>query len=148
VHAAARAKVNSRAQQLLMSLLNDEQARDYREHGWFEVRGSSGGRWRIRNRGQAGNVDLMPEIGNEREASFCCHLPYGHPDADSHVAQMFALVTDEDDFRRTANVSYTRPGLDRETARWLRPAPVHPITAGLAERSLLNRRPERRLAAA
>jgi hypothetical protein len=115
---AHRAAVNSRAEQLLMSLLTDEQARTYTEHGWFEVRGSAGGRWRIRNRGQAGNVDLMPEIGNEsrsdpdrdvRLMSFCCHSPGSLPDADAHVAQMLHLVTDEEGFRRVANVSYRRP---------------------------------------
>jgi hypothetical protein len=91
-----------------MSLLSDEQAVSYRENGWFEVRGSRGGRWRIRNRGQAGNVDLMPEIGEVREASYCCHPPGGLPDADAHAAQMLHLVTDEDGFRRTANLAYGR----------------------------------------
>jgi hypothetical protein len=57
---AARAAANTRAEELLLSLLTPEQAATYRERGWFEVRGSKGGRWRIRNRGQSGNVDLMP----------------------------------------------------------------------------------------
>lgn len=106
---ARQAVVNSRAEELLLALLTDEQARTYREHGWFEVRGSKGGRWRIRNSGQAGNVDLMPEIGNERDASFCCHPPGGLPDPDAHLAQMLHLVTDEDGFRETANIAYRRP---------------------------------------
>lgn len=109
-------RVSSRAEQLLLSLLSDAQRRTYTEHGWFEVRGSKGGRWRIRNSGQAGNVDLMPEIGNEREMSFCCHPPGGLPDADAHVAQMLHLVTDEDGFRRTANIAYRRPA-ERQRAR-------------------------------
>ena len=113
-----RLAAQSRAEQLLMTLLNDEQVRTYREHGWFEVRGSRGGRYRIRNRGQAGNVDLMPEIGNERDVSYCCHPPGQLPNADAHVAQMLHLVTDEDDFLKTANVSYQRPGLRQvEAAR-------------------------------
>lgn len=103
---AERAVARARAEELLLSLLTDEQAASYTEHGWFEVRGSRGGRWRIRKRGQAGNVDLMPEIGEIRQASFCCHPPGGLPDADAHVAQMLHLVTDEDGFRETANVTH------------------------------------------
>jgi hypothetical protein len=67
------------------------------------VRGSAGGRYRIRRHGQAGNVDEMPPEGGHRTASFCIH-PYGNfPDADAHVAQYLALVTDEPGFRATAN---------------------------------------------
>jgi len=98
-----RETANRRAEELLLSLLTDEQAASYVQRGWFEVRGSRGGRWRIRSRGQAGNVDLMPEIGEIREASFCCHPPGGLPAADAHLAQMLHLVTDEEGFRRTAN---------------------------------------------
>ena len=103
-----RVAAQARARDLLLSLLTEEQARSYTEHGWFEVRGSRGGRWRIRERGQAGNVDLMPEIGEVREASYCCHPPGGLPDADAHVAQMLHLVTDEEGFRRTANLVHGR----------------------------------------
>lgn len=106
---AARARASDRAQELLLSLLSDEQAATYREHGWFEVRGSSGRRWRIRNRGQSGNVDLMPEIGEEREMSLCAHPSVRLPDADAHLAQMLALVTDDEAFERTANVHWRNP---------------------------------------
>jgi hypothetical protein len=105
----AREAASNRAEELLLSLLTEEQAASYRERGWFEVRGSRGGRWRIRNRGQAGNVDLMPEIGEEREATYCAHPPDGLPDADAHVAQMLALVTNEEEFLRVANCRYRRP---------------------------------------
>ena len=97
-----------RAEALLFSLLTDEQAASYREKGFFEVRGSKGGRWRIRSKGQSGNVDLMPEIGEEREASYCGSPP-DVPSADAHLAQMLHLVTDEDSFKRVANVQYRRP---------------------------------------
>jgi hypothetical protein len=103
-----REAANVRAQELLLSLLSEEQAATYREKGWFEVRGSKGGRWRIRNRGQSGNVDLMPEIGEEREATYCAHPPEQLPDADAHVAQMLHLVTDEEGFVRTAIRHYRR----------------------------------------
>lgn len=114
---ARQAVVNSRAEQLLMSLLSDEQRRTRREHGWFEVRGSLGGRWRIRNRGQSGNVDLMPQTGNERLMSFCIHPPDRLPDADAHVAQMLGIVTDELAFRRTGNVTYRRADVARDVDR-------------------------------
>jgi len=104
-----RVAVEARAEQLLFSLLSDEQARTFREDGWFEVRGSRGRRWRIRRRGQAGNVDLMPETGNEREATFCAHPPDRLPDCDAYIAQMLHLVTDEDDFMRVANRHWERP---------------------------------------
>jgi len=101
-------KASERAEELLLSLLSEEQAATYREHGWFEVRGSSGRRWRIRNRGQSGNVDLMPEIGDVRQATYCAHPPGRLPHADAHVAQMLALVTDDEAFERTANRHYPR----------------------------------------
>lgn len=104
----ARLRASDRAAELLASLLTDEQMASYRDKGWFEVRGSRGGRWRIRNRGQSGNVDLMPEIGDERLATYCAHPPEGLPAGDAHLAQMLALVTDEDAFRRVANLHYRR----------------------------------------
>jgi hypothetical protein len=103
-----REQAKARALELLRSLLTGEQWASYQENGWFEVRGSKGGRWRIRNRGQSGNVDLMPEIGGERDASYCAHPPGMLPDPDAHAAQMLALVTDEEMFVRTAIVHYRR----------------------------------------
>ena len=114
---AKRTVINSRAEQLLLSLLNDEQRRTRAEHGWFEVRGSLGGRWRIRNSGQSGNVDLMPQAGNERLMSLCIHPPGGLPDADAHVAQMLGIVTDELAFRRTGNLTYHRADVPRDVDR-------------------------------
>ena len=111
----AREQADARAEELLLSLLTEEQAATRQDRGWFEVRGSAGGRYRIRSRGQAGNVDLMPETGEERDTSYCCH-PSGVPDADAHLAQMLALVTDEDRFRRTANIAYRRPAVLPATA--------------------------------
>lgn len=106
---AGQAKARSLA--LLKSLLTAEQWQSYQEQGWFEVRGSSGRRWRIRKRSQSGNVDLMPETGEERDVTYCAHPPGGLPLADAHAAQMLALVTDDEAFMRVANVHYARPGL-------------------------------------
>jgi len=102
---AERHQAGARAEALLLELLTEEQAASYTGRGYFEVRGSAGGRYRIRRRSQAGNVDLMPETGEVRLASFCCHPPGGLPLADAHLAQMLHLVTDEPGFRQVANAA-------------------------------------------
>jgi hypothetical protein len=108
---AEREQAEARSLELLRSLLTGEQWASYQENGWFEVRGKSGRRWRVRNQGQSGNVDLMPEIGNERDATYCAHPPEGLPVADAHAAQMLALVTDDEAFMRVANRHWRRPDL-------------------------------------
>lgn len=92
-----------RAEALLASLIDEDQMRSYLTRGWFEVTGSSGGRYRINRNGQAGNVDELAAQGSERVASLCIHPYGGYHDADAHAAQFLALVTDEEGFRRTAN---------------------------------------------
>jgi hypothetical protein len=102
--AAARRQVaDARAHQLLLSLLDEIQAADYAQHGWFELRGSAGGWWRIRGAGQAGNVDELEASGGERIASWCCHPPGALPDADAYIAQMLHLAADEPGFRAAGN---------------------------------------------
>ena len=109
---AILAQARDRALELLGFVLSDDQMRTYREHGWFEIRSSKGRRWRIRDRGQSGNVDLMPEIGDERVATYCAHPPADAgrllPAADAHLAQALTLVSDEDAFLRVANCQYRR----------------------------------------
>jgi hypothetical protein len=105
---AVREAANARALELLRSMVSEQQWADYQAKGWFEVRGSRGRRWRIRKSGQSGNVDLMPEAGDVREASFCAHPGDWLPNADAHLAQMLALVTDEEEFVRVANVHHGR----------------------------------------
>jgi hypothetical protein len=102
-----RERARDKALALLMSFLDDDQQRTYSEMGYFDIAGSRGRRWRIEDRGQSGNVLLLPSAGEVAE-SFCCHPPGGLPDADAHLAQMLHLVTDEDDFERTANRSGRR----------------------------------------
>jgi hypothetical protein len=94
---------DARAHQLLLSVLTGNEARSYIERGFFELRGSAGGWWRINRDGQAGNVDELAAPGGPRVASWCCHPPDHLPDADAHLAQLLQLVTDEDGFRRTGN---------------------------------------------
>lgn len=105
---AVQGAANARALELLRSMVSEQQWADYQAKGWFEVRGSRGRRWRIRKSGQSGNVDLMPETGEVREASFCAHPRDWLPNADAHLAQMLALVTDEEEFVRVANVHHGR----------------------------------------
>lgn len=104
---AERAAARKRSEELLEFVLTGEQMADYRERGYFEVISSKGRRWRIRARGQAGNVDLLPEQGSERDATYCIH-PRGVPDPDAHLAQALMLATDEDEFLRVANRQWVR----------------------------------------
>ena len=98
-------EAGERANELLIELLSDEQQRTWIEHHWFEVRGSETGRvYRIRY-GDVNNVDRIIETedgGRRRERVFCAHPP-GLPLADSNLAQMLLLTTDESAFIRVAN---------------------------------------------
>lgn len=105
---ARRMRAIARAEELLLSLLTEQQGRSYRELGWFELVGSAGGIFRINRRGQAGNVDELPAPGEDRIASWCCHPPGGFPDADAHIGQYLQLVTDEPEFRRIGNMTPRR----------------------------------------
>lgn len=127
-----RARTQARALELLRSLLSGEQWENYQDKGWFEVTGSSGRRWRVRNRGQSGNVDLMPETGEEREATYCAHPPGGLPDADAHAAQMLALVTDDEAFLRTANRHWVRARMTQQQREVLEEARVLPFMRTVA----------------
>jgi hypothetical protein len=132
-----RAAADEIATGLLLSFLTSEQARTYTEHGWFEIRGSLGRRWRIHKHSQAGNVALMPEQGDVRTATYCCHPPGGLPNADAHLAQLLAIVTDEDAFEQTANLqSGQRP-----------PRPEVPACMPMVERARRRRNQRQRAAA-
>lgn len=101
-----RAAARERAEELLVALLSPEQEQTWREQDWFTVRGSRTGRtYRIR-RGYAGNVDLLDADGHA-EVTYCAHPP-DVPAEDADIAQMLALVTDEDAFLAVANVTSRR----------------------------------------
>lgn len=104
----ASLQARERALDLLGLVLSDEQMASYRDNGWFEILSSKGRRYRIRAHSQAGNVDLMPEIGEVREATFCAHPPDGLPLPDAHLAQALQLMADEDAFLAVANCRYRR----------------------------------------
>lgn len=98
-----RQVADARAVQLLFSVLDADERESWTRRGFIELQGSAGGWWRIRNCGQAGNVDELAAPGGPRIASWCCHPPGGLPDADAQLAQLLQLVTDEPGFRAAGN---------------------------------------------
>lgn len=117
-----RQAASDRAGELLLALLSEEQEQTWRERDWFTVQGSRSGRtYRIR-RGYAGNVDLLDDNGNP-EVTYCAHPP-DVPAEDAGIAQMLALVTDEDAFLAVANASAPRRTLQAVPA----PAPGGLVT--------------------
>lgn len=97
-----RQEAETRAEALLLSFLSEQQRGDYRNNQHIVVIGSAGGRYRIRP-GLVGNIDWLDGNGAVG-GSLCCHprseaLP--HPDI--MLAQMLALITDEEAFVRLAN---------------------------------------------
>lgn len=97
-------EADARAEALLLSFLSEEQQRNYRDGQWFEVVGSAGGRYRIRQ-GMVGNIDWLDEDG-AAAGSLCCHPVYSLPHPDIMLAQMLALITDEKAFVRLAHRYY------------------------------------------
>lgn len=102
---------DSRARELLLAWLDDQQKLDLAAHGWFEVISNNGRRWRIRTGDLVGNVDLMPEQGDTRLASYCAHPPGrdGLPFDDHHLAQKLVLEAEEERFLNVAYLHYRRP---------------------------------------
>lgn len=94
------------AQDLLLSLLTEEQREDFERLRRFSVVGADGHLYRIYRNGKSGNVRRI-EGGHEVE-QFCIHDYDGLPDEDTYVAQMLLLQTDPAAFRRIANVSRIR----------------------------------------
>lgn len=94
-------EAEERAEALLLSFLSEEQQHSYHGGQWFEVVGSAGGRYRIRQ-GVVGNVDWLNEYG-AAGGSLCCHPIAGLPIPDVMLAQMLALITDEEAFVRLSN---------------------------------------------
>lgn len=110
---ARREAARTRAEGLLRTVLNEQQWDSYRRERHFELITQSGRRYRIR-RGVSHNVELIEN--DEALESYCAHPNtavyaddqefLGHmPAEDVVVAQVLALRTDEEGFRRTANIS-------------------------------------------
>lgn len=95
-----------RAEQLLWNVLDRQQRREWRTHGYFHFQ--VGPRtYRIEVRRRSGNVHLLDEAG-EISRSYCCHTKDHVPNADNALAQMMMLHHDEEGFLALANVSFDR----------------------------------------
>lgn len=90
---------NSRADQLLTSLLSSDQADQYRKDKRFDLV-INGRVYRI-NRGRTGNVQLIEN--GKAVAKYCAHPSVWTPDGDTLIAQMLMLKTDEAKFLQIAN---------------------------------------------
>lgn len=99
---ALRAEVDRRGRELLDSCLDDQQRRDLRQYGAFEVTAQSGRRYLVLE-GKAGNVLQEPDAGRRVCRRWCVHPEAWTPDGDAMLAQMLMLHTDEDGFMREAN---------------------------------------------
>lgn len=95
-----------RAEQLLWNVLDRDQRRDWRRHGYFHLNVGLH-RYRIEVRKRSGNVHLVDRAG-ERLKSYCCHTKDYLPNADNALAQMMTLLHDEEGFLALANVRYDR----------------------------------------
>lgn len=92
-----------RARALLISLLTKRQRESYEAHGWFEVRGSDKGHYRLGRGITPGRYE-----GGRLVERLCIHPSYGYPTGDEVAAQKLLVETDEATFRRIANI--TRQG--------------------------------------
>lgn len=91
----------SKAEELLLSILDAQQREDRAAKGHFEVVAKSGRRYRI-YRNTHGNVFELSPAGKETHR--LCVQPDDVPEGDAHVAQKLMIEADEEGFRRTANI--------------------------------------------
>lgn len=95
-----RLMAGKRAQELLLSILDERQRSEFREHRAVTVCSRSGRRYRVRH-GWAGNVDEI--IDGQTRAHYCIHPRGGCPPEDNMLAQVLLLTHDEEQFHRVAN---------------------------------------------
>lgn len=96
-----------RAERLLRRCLTQEQRRCLRQRGHFVVQSELGGTYRI-NRGAVRNVERLDAKGRA-VTQFCIHPQEAVPDADTMLAQLLLLRTDERRFVRVAHKTALRP---------------------------------------
>lgn len=118
---ANRVTAQSRAIDLLLTILPPEQHQRYRENEIIEVVGSHGNLYRIYP-GSVGNVHWIKSDGTVG-GRLCAHpdmVDGWLPNADIALAQMLALQTNEAEFVRKANVhAGERPPIPRRRLREL-----------------------------
>ncbi len=98
-----RKAAEQRAKKLLLQNLNLEQKLAYNREKKFQVKAPSGKLYEIRH-GWAGNVDELNPQGKPINR-FCIHPRMQVPIPDSLLAQKLLLETDEEQFRKTANIT-------------------------------------------
>lgn len=101
---AKRQAADSKAKQLLMNFLTEEQQAQYEKDRFFEVLTTRDGKvrkYRIEH-GWAGNVYLIDDQGRKSER-FCIHPAKVLPHADNLLAQKLLLESDEGRFLQIAN---------------------------------------------
>lgn len=103
-----RQQASERAEMLLLEHLSEQQRAEWRENGYFTVVGGSGRRYRIK-RGRQHNIDELDSNGR-RIANLCGHVGDAVPDEDNVLIQKLMLETDEEQFRRIANISRVAAG--------------------------------------
>lgn len=98
-------KAQKRAEELLLSCLDEEQTEEYTRSKRFRVRGSRGGVYAI-HEGTVYQVNGEFTNGRPRYShSICIHPSAGFPEADCMLTKKLMIETDEDSFRRIGNFS-------------------------------------------
>lgn len=99
--AIRRKKAIKKGRKLLMTVLTDEQQREYAKTRSFTVNGQNGRRFKLRKSGTTHELD---ENGVALY-SHCIHLPYSYIDEDTLVAVKLLLETDVQSFLKIANTT-------------------------------------------
>ena len=100
-----------RARELLLSLLSEEQKRDWVASAGFYLHVGDK-KYRIK-KGRSGNVELVDPNTHEPLERYCAHPVDNVPDEDTVVAQMMMLLHAERDFIALANTHRRKPGFRR-----------------------------------
>jgi hypothetical protein len=93
-----------KAARLLNMYLTKEQRGTLEAYGWFEVVAPSGTRYRIK-RGKSQNIYEL-SADNKAVRRLCAHPAQDAPDEDHMLIQKLALETDEQGFRKIANITH------------------------------------------
>lgn len=99
---AAAVARNKKAEGLLLSLLDEEQAKELTDRGFFHVHTKKGKRtYRITKQG---HIDLV-KSENGTAFSYCIHPRDSYPDGDKAAALKLMVEADEALFLKTANAT-------------------------------------------
>lgn len=98
---------NQRARELLLTLLNQRQSKEYKDHGWFEVL-HKGKRYRIQERTRV--QEYSKEGAYQGEWCVWLRENYEYPPIDAMIAQKLTLEGDPARFFQTANFFPARIG--------------------------------------